>query len=272
MTGPYPDDRAVSTRLRPADRTPDLRVVPRQKFVEKFGREYKSQPRALTMLGPSHRGKSRLCVELLHVVISPDLKALVLVGKPPGRERTWSDETAKKLNLRVIDRYPPSWDPRDKKRNGWMLRPRHTMTDPAADDAHLREQFRKGIRGAYATNSKHKMITVVDEGHHVHESMRLKQDCEAPLMRGLPDNAMWTLAQRGRFLSYLCYDAPEDIIIFKDDDEDNQARYGQITGFNRREIIEITSNLRTERVAPSNNTISQALYISRHGDMCIIDT
>lgn len=267
------------TRDRPV-RT-DLEVIPRQEFVRKFGKEYGGKPRHLTMLGPSHRGKSRLCVELLAVVISPDLKALVLAGKPPGRERTWSDETAHKLNLRIIERYPPGFDPRDKNRNGWMLRPRHTMTDPTADDAHIQDQFKKGIRGAYATRPGRpkyaivkdtKMITVVDEGHHVHENMKLKQDCEAPLMRGLPDNGMWTLAQRGRFLSYQCYDAPEDIIIFKDDDEENQARYGQFTGYNRREIIEVTSNLRTERVKPENNTISEALYISRHGDMCIIGT
>lgn len=249
-----------------------LQVVPRKQFVRQFGKEYGGKPRALTMLGPSHRGKSRLCVELLNVVISPDLKALVLAGKPPGRERTWSTETARKLNLRVIEKYPPSWDPRDRSRNGWMLRPRHTMIDPERDDAEVQRQFKAGIRGAYATKPNRKIITVVDEGHHVHESMKLKKDCEAPLMRGLPDNAMWTLAQRGRYLSYLCYDAPEDIIIFKDDDEDNQARYGQFTGFSRRQIIEITSSLRTERVAPENNTISEALYISRRGDMCIIGT
>jgi hypothetical protein len=250
----------------------NLPVIPRKEFVRTFGKEYGGKPRALTMLGPSHRGKSRLCVELLSVVLSPDLKALVLVGKPPGRERTWSDDTAKRLHLRIIETYPPSYSMKDKNRNGWMLRPRHTMSDPARDDAHIKDQFRKGIRGAYATKANRKIITVVDEGHHVHESMGLKKDCEAPLMRGLPDNAMWTLAQRGRFISYLCYDAPEDIIIFRDDDEDNQARYGQITGFNRKQIIEVTRNLQTKRVAPEGNTISQALYISRSGDMCIIDT
>lgn len=254
------------------DRTQtDLDVIPRREFVRTFGREYKGKPRALTMLGPSHRGKSRLCAELLAVVISPDLKALVLLGKPPGRERTWTKETADRLNLRVIETYPPSFNVRDRNRNGWMLRPKHTMSDPAADDAHIKNEFRKGIRGAYATSPKKKMITVVDEAHHVHETMGLKKDCEAPLMRGLPDNAMWSIAQRGRYLSYLCYDAPEDIIIFKDDDESNQARYGEISGVSRREIIDITRNLQTERI-DKGNTISQALYKSSSGDMCIIDT
>jgi hypothetical protein len=36
-------------------------------------------------------------------------------------------------------------------------------------------------------------------------------------------------------------------------------------------MIEITSNLRTERI-DKGNTISQALYRSSSGDMCIIDT
>lgn len=256
---------------RDRDTAPHLEVVPRREFVRRFGKEYGGKPRHLTMLGPSHRGKSRLCVELLHAVISPDLKALVLVGKPPGRERTWTDETARKLNLRVIDHYPPGWDPRDKNRNGWMLRPRHGMTDITADNAHIREQFRKGILGAYGTKPNKKLITVVDEGHHVHETMRLKEECEAPLMRGLPDNAMWTIAQRGRYLSMQVYDAPEDIIIFKDDDESNQARYSEFSGVNRREMVAITSNLRTERI-DKGNTISEALYRSSSGDMCIIGT
>jgi hypothetical protein len=264
-----PPDQAA--RLRATDSMPDIPVVPRQEFVREFGRNYKGKPRHLTMLGPSHRGKSRLAVELLHAVISSDLKALVLVGKPPGRERTWTAETAKKLDLRIIESYPPSWDPRDKKRNGWMLRPRHTMTDLDRDDANMRAQFRKGILGAYATTAKKKLITVVDEGHHVHETMRLKKECEAPLMRGLPDNAMWTIAQRGRYLSMQVYDAPEDVILFKDDDESNQARYSEFSGVSRRQMVEITSNLRTERI-DKGNTISQALYRSSSGDMCIIDT
>lgn len=249
----------------------NIPVVPRREFVRQFGKDYGGKPRHLTMLGPSHRGKSRLCVELLAVVISPDLKALVLVGKPPGRERTWSKETADKLNLRIIETYPPSYSPRDRNRNGWLLRPRHTMTDIGRDDANIKQQFRKGILGAYGTSPKRKMITVVDEGHHVHETMGLKRDCEAPLMRGLPDNAMWTIAQRGRYLSMQVYDAPEDIIIFKDDDEANQARYSEFSGVNRREMVAITSNLRTERI-DKGNTISQALYRSSSGDMCIIDT
>jgi len=249
----------------------DIPVIPRKEFIRKFGKEYQGKPRALTMLGPSHRGKSRLCVELLHAVISPDLKALVLVGKPPGRERTWTDDTAKKLHLRVIETYPPGFSLKDRNGNGWLLRPKHTMSDPERDDANTKAQFRKGIRGAYATSPKKKLITVVDEAHHVHDTMGLKKDCEAPLMRGLPDNAMWSIAQRGRFLSYLVYDAPEDVIIFKDDDEANQARYAEFNGVSRREMIEITSNLRTERI-DKGNTISQALYRSSSGDMCIIDT
>jgi hypothetical protein len=248
-----------------------LDVIPRKPFIRTFGEEYHGKPRALTILGPSHRGKSLLCVQLLHVVISPELKALVLVGKPPGRERTWTDETAKKLNLRITETYPPSWRPGDRQRNGWILRPHHGMTDPDADNINIQRQFKKGILGAYGTDAKHPMITVVDEGHHVHETMKLKATCEAPLMRGLPDNAMWTLAQRGRHLSMLVYDSPEDLFIFKDDDESNQERYGEISGVSRRQIVAITSNLRTERIA-KGNTISQALYIARSGYMCIVDT
>ena len=255
-----------------------LPVVPRREFLRTFGREYKKRPRHLTMLGPTQRGKSRLCVGLLNAVISPDLRALVLVGKPPGRERTWSDETAKKLRLRIIETWPPGYSFRDRSGNGWMLRPKHGMTDPNADDANLHNQFGKGIHGAYATKPKRKpygvsgkIITVVDEGHQVQHDLRLKKDCEAPLMRGLPDNAMWTLVQRGRNISYLCYDAPEDVFIFFDPDRSNQQRYAEIGGIDTAEVIEISKSLKVRKVE-SGGTISQALYIPRSGAMCIVDT
>lgn len=253
------------------DATTRLEVVPRKQFIRDFGRNYGGKPRHLTMLGPTQRGKSRLCVELLNVVISPQLKALVLSGKPPGRERTWSDDTAKRLNLRVIEQWPPSFNIKDRNRNGWLLRPHHTMKDPVEDDRNLQTQYRKAIRGAYGTTSKKKIITVVDEGHQTHEDLKLKKDCEAPLMRGLPDNAMWTLVQRGRYVSYLCYDGPEDVFIFRDDDRANQQRYAEISGIDTQQVIEITKSLKMEKVS-DGGTISQALYIPRSGDMCIVDT
>jgi hypothetical protein len=249
--------------------TRKLPVIPRQEFIQEFRKDYKSGQH-LTAIGPTQRGKSRLGKELLKAVISPERKAIVLVGKPPGRERTWNDDAAKELNLRIIEMYPPHFNPKDKNRNGFLLRPRHSLRDPEADDANLQVQFRAAIIGQYSKTGKG-TITVVDEGHQVQVDLKLKKICEAPLMRGAPDNAMWTFVQRGRYVSYLCYDAPEHILIFRDDDRSNQQRYSEISGVDAREVSEITRKLETRRV-DTGGTISQCLYIRRSGaEMMIVD-
>lgn len=246
-----------------------LPVISRKEFLQEFAHDYHDGQHA-TGIGPTQRGKSRLFREMLKRVISADRKAIVLVGKPPGRERTWDDDAAKSLNLRIIDVYPPHFDPRDRKRNGFLLRPRHSLRDPEADDINLQVQFRKAIIANYSKTGKG-TITLVDEGHQVQVDLALKKICEAPLMRGAPDNAMWTLVQRGRFVSYLCYDAPEHILIFRDDDRANQQRYGEISGVDAREITEITRMLKLKRNT-TGGTISQCLYIRRSGsDMMIVD-
>jgi hypothetical protein len=82
---------------------------------------------------------------------------------------------------------------------------------------------------------------------------------------------MWTFVQRGRFVSYLCYDAPEHVLIFRDDDRSNQQRYSEISGIDAREVTEITRQLETKRVE-TGGTISQFLYIRRSGaEMMIVD-
>lgn len=260
----------VSPRNRPEGaQTRRLPVVPRKDFLDEFAKDYSDGQHA-TGIGPTQRGKSRLFKEMLKRVISKDRKVIVLVGKPPGRERTWDDDAAKELNLKIIETYPPHYSPRDRNRNGYLLRPRHSMRDPAADDLNLQVQFRNAIVANYAKTGKG-TITLVDEGHQVQVDLALKKMCEAPLMRGAPDNGMWTLIQRGRHVSYLCYDAPEHILIFRDDDESNQQRYGEISGVSGREIGEITRMLKLKRNS-TGGTISQALYIRRSGsEMMIVD-
>lgn len=262
---------------------PPAPVILRPDFLDEFADDYKDGQH-VTLIGPTQRGKSRLGKEMLKRVISPSRKALVLVGKPPGRERTWDDAAAEELDLRVIDRYPPGvpdWASirdmmkhgRDKNRNGFLLRPRQAMQEVEEDNAELRRQFKAGIMGQYRKASgTNKLITVVDEGHQTQVDLKLKNECEAPLMRGAPDNAEWTFMQRSRFVSYLCYDAPEHVLIFRDDDRSNQQRLSEIGGVDSRYLAHLVSHLRTERV-PSGGTISQAVYFRRaSNDVRIVDT
>jgi hypothetical protein len=248
-------------------------VLSRKDFLKQFKKDYKAGQH-VTMIGPTQRGKSRLCQEMLKQVLSDILKAAVLVGKPPGRERTWSTDAAKSLDLVIVESIPPTiaQQYQIRRRRGFMLRPKHTLKDPAADDANLTVQFKAGILRNYAQTKKVKWITVVDETHQVQVDLGLKKECEAPLMRGAPDNSMWSLVQRARHISYLCYDSPEHILIFRDDDRSNQQRYSEIGGVDARYLSWIVTQLKTERV-PSGGTISQAVYFRRSGsEIYIVDT
>ena len=256
--------------------TRNLRQVPSDEVVETVSRkeflhevfDYGNGQDA-TFLGPTQRGKTTLAIECLRVVISPERRCVLLAGKPPGRDPTMA-KAAEKLNLRIIETWPPGYNPRDRNRNGYVLRPHQGMKDLDADQANIREQFRKALLANYS-NTKKPTITLVDEATHVQVDLKLKAECEAILTRGSPHAACWSLLQRGRHVSYHCYSAPEHVFIFYDPDESNRMRYSEIGGVDPRYVESLTSSLKTERV-PSGGTVSQCLYIRRSGpELYIVD-
>lgn len=224
----------------------------------------------MTFIGPTQRGKTTLALDLLKQCISKEHHALILAGKPPHRDHKMA-EAAKALNLEITETYPPSpyhqW--RGRNKNGWVLRPHQTLSDLEGDQAELARQFHNGLVANYA--SKKPVITVVDEAHHVQNDLGLKKEYESPLMRGAPHNAVWSLIQRGRFMSYLAYDAPEHLFLFFDPDKKNQQRYSEIGGVDPDLIQRVTEQLKTKTVK-GGQTISEALYIRRSGPrMAIVD-
>lgn len=229
-----------------------------------FGQEY-GDGQHVTLIGPTQRGKSTLCFQMLGEVISPDRKATVLHGKIKGRDPV-IPRASKRLNLAVTNTYPPSPVARYRGRNGngYILRPLDKPGESTAEEnVILHEHFKRAIHANYAQTKK-PTITVVDESHQAQQDLKLQKQLEGPLMRGAPHNAEWNNIQRGRFVSYHCYDAPEWIIIFYDPDISNQRRYAEIGGSDPREITDVTSSLRTKRVA-SGGTISEAFAIRRSG-------
>jgi hypothetical protein len=246
-------------------------VIPRQEFLREFKYNY-SQGQHLSMIGPTQRGKTTLCLQLLKQVISPQLRCVILAGKPPGRDGTMA-KAADMLNLRVIEEWPPEYSIKDRKRNGYVLRPHQTLKDLVKDEDNLKAQFRKAMLSNYA--SKKPVITVVDEAHHVQNDLGLKREYEAPLMRGAPIDAEWSLIQRGRFMSYLAYDAPEHLFLFFDPDRSNTKRYSEMGGIDPKEVEYLTLGLKTYRIQTgpkTETTISEALYIRRAGpEFAIVD-
>lgn len=251
----------------------DVPVIPRKKFVHDFGKSY--QPgQHLTALGPSGRGKTRLGGQLLCVVASPKMEATVLHGKIRGRDKT-IEELSRKGKFPITESSSLSRIEklRNRDRRGWIVRPlKNPGESVESENALLREQFSQAIHENYHTSHDKPRITVADETHQLHNDLGLRKQCEGPLMRGRPDNAMWSFVQRGRHVSYMVYDQAEHVFIFYDPDEDNQKRYAEIGGVDKNLLIDVSKNLQTKTVA-DGSTISQCLYFRRSGDLlCIVDT
>lgn len=255
----YSSDRTQPTRIP---------IKSRGEFLDEFQEGYVNEH--VTLLGPTQRGKTYLSHQMLARVISPQHKCLLLSCKPPGRDKTMI-AAAKNLNLRVVNEYPPGWHYKDRSTNGYVLMPHQSMSNIEADKKNMTNQHRAALVKAYGTDSKHPMITVADEAHKIQNTYKLKDEYEAPLMSGAPDNAMWSLIQRGYYMSYLAYDAPEHFIIFYDPDEANQKRYSEIGGVDPTLIRRTVAGLKTHKLQ-GGNTISEALYIKRSGpEISIID-
>lgn len=249
-----------------------VEVISRKDFLTEFGHDY-TRGQHVTAIGPTGRGKSTLMYQCLGRVISPDMQVLSLHGKIKGRDPVVG-RAGKHLNLRVVPELPSDtrqlYD-RKRKYNGYLIvpleRPGKTV---AAENEQLRDAFGRAIHNNYKTTDR-PTITHINEAHQTQVELKLKDLCEAPLMRGGPDNAEWNEIQRGRYVSYHCYGAPEHMFVFYDDDRDNRRRYADF-GTADPDVIEfLSSQLRTARSA-DGRTISQCLYMRRSGGIYVIDT
>jgi hypothetical protein len=253
-------------------------VVDRKVFVSDFAAKY--TPAHVTFIGPTQRGKTTLCFQLLHEVLKrhKKWKVRVLHGKIKGRDHTIAD-WAKKSNYRVVRSWPPSPAIRPKhwKRNtkGYIVRPLRKEESAKEETRILKEEFQKTIRSGYhSTGAKRDriIITLVDERAQADKDLRMSEELDAPLQRGLPDNPEWNNIQRGKWVSYHCFDAPEHIFFFKSDDSSNNERYAELGCAEPGVIERVLSKLETKKVK-TGGTISQALYIRRSDRyMCIVDT
>jgi hypothetical protein len=259
------DDYDVQPRYR---RSVD--ALSRREHLDHFGEEY-GAGQHLTMLSPTTGGKTELSHQQLAQVISPDFKANILSGKPPGRDSVMP-HAVKRLNMRKVDEWPPPYSFRDHNRNGLVLEPRHTMVDFDADNANIRTHFKACMIDAY--RSKKPNILVVDEGFHVQNEYKLRRELETPLMRGAPVVAVWTLCQRGRYMTYHIYDAAEWMFLFKDQDRKNRQRYSDFGGgVDPRFLMQVQDTLQTRVLTKPDGkkaTISEAICVRRSGEIYIV--
>jgi hypothetical protein len=279
------EDTGNRSFLRPVGNSPrqdaendaaNIPTIPRETFVEDFAAKY--TPSHVTFIGPTQRGKTTLCFQLLHAVLqkNPKWKVVFLHGKIKGRDHT-IEEWSKKSNYRIVRSYPPgpAIRPKHWKRNvkGYILRPLKKDDISAREEEKLLQtQFSRGIRSNYHYTGKHVKITVVDERAQADKDLKLTTDLDAPLQRGLPHNPEWNSIQRGKWVSYHTFDAPEHVFIYKSDDSSNVERYAEL-GFGDPRVIEVCLNELKMKKVKTGGTISQALYMRRSDRyMCIVDT
>jgi hypothetical protein len=255
----------------------DVPVIPRRVFLDEFGEDY--QPgQHITFLGPSGRGKTLLASQMAHAALrhNKDLRLVVLHGKIKGRDET-IEKFGKQNRLVMRAKYPPNayqrYQIRNGNRRGTILRPLVKPGESVKDENQLlRDQYGKAIHKSYHAPKKHPVILIVDEAHQTHAELKLREDCEGPLMRGRPVCGVWSLLQRGRYVSGHVYDQAGMVIIFYDPDRDNQARYSEIGDVDPKELHYLSSKLKTRTVA-DGSVISQALVFQRSGSrLFIVDT
>jgi len=247
--------------------------ISRRDFLEEFRNDY-HDGHHVTGIGPSGKGKSTLFYQCLSQVISPDRQVFSVHGKLKRRDPT-VERAAKMLDLRIVDRLPTDTRMRyDRKRkyNGYIVLPLEKHgTSVEEENELLAERFGQVIHHCYTTPPRRKVILHINEAHQTQVDLKLKSACEGPLMRGAPDCTEWSEIQRGRNVSYMCYDTPEHMFIFKDDDDSNVSRYADFGTGDPRELEALMHNLKTDR-SRDGRTISQCLYMRRSGGMFVIDT
>jgi hypothetical protein len=252
-------------------------VIDRERFVGEFATSY--TPSHVTLIGPTRRGKTTLCFQLLDAVLKEHKKehwrVVVLHGKIKRRDQTMK-EWGKKSNYRTVKTWPPgpTLRPSHWKRNvnGHILLPlSNDKLSAAQEEKVLKEEFTKSIRSNYHS-TKGVKITLIDERAQADKDLKLTKDLDAPLQRGLPHNPEWNNIQRGAWCSYHCYDAPEHIFLFFDDDDSNLERYAEFGCGDPRVIVALLKKLKTSK-SKDGGTISQCLYMRRSDRyMCIVDT
>lgn len=255
----------------------DVDVWGREQFLEYFGRSY-APGQHVTLIGPTQRGKTYISHQMLGQVASPQLPAVILAGKPPGRDHTM-EEAPGKLGLLEVETWPPPlttharrwWAGNVRNQpvpNGYILKPHQSLEDLDADENNMRDQFNRAMKSTYA--GKHgKVIVVADETKLLYD-LGLKKRHEAILTRGAPMVGMWSLLQRGRNFSLYTYDMPEHTLFFQDPDGVNVKRYAEMVGgLDPALLVAVMNSLRT-RESANRMTNSEAVYFRRSGSQLAI--
>lgn len=213
---------------------------PRQVFIDEIFRPGWTSKQHVGFIGPTQlAGKTFTAFQLLGHVATPACPAACLVAKPADGTVDW---WGKRLGYRETPAWPPPRRPFAGKPAGWLVWPKHSLTDPKKDQEHLRAVFSKTMTWNYGHGPN---ITFADELYRLSQ-IGLGDEIDAQLTGGSGMHApLWYGTQRPAgsarvAVSSFAYNSPTWLFLSYDPDERNRKRYAEIGGVDPR-LIEITT-------------------------------
>lgn len=221
----------------------------------------------LSLISPTGSGKTHFAYQLLEQAMwqNPELSVVSLMPKPADPT---TEDYAHKLNLRIIDDWPPRKKLLQDDPDGYVLWPKHARNLPPDErNERIGATLRKGLDAQYWSGDS---ITFCDDAHSAAVLMKLNPYLETTWINGRAGgSALWAATQKpsgtlgtGSVSSFM-YSATTHLFLAKDNDERNIKRFGEIGGINPRLIEDIVRNLRIMNV--NGHNVSEQLYIDMRG-------
>jgi len=244
------------------DWTPE--IFPREEFAREY---FKYEPgQHVLFAGPTQMaGKTTLAFKLLEHTATPDLPAFVAVSKPHDPV---TEKEGKRLGYRFVKTWPAPkkvqelWD---GKPSGYIVWPEFGDIDADADRAAavtgalLRDRYAHGVK-------KKAGILVCDDTVVKSKLLGLDRLMTTHIaMAGAMKVGGWYFVQKptdsGKAAIW-SYGNSAHIFLSRDPDKRNRQRYDEIGGFDPHLVSDASMKLKPY----------QFLYLSRKGEMCIVDS
>lgn len=201
----------------------------------------------VAIMGPTQSGKTTLAYKLLDRLATPELPAVVLVMKPRDDVvKDWS----RLSGFRVTQTWPPVINRAykqkgggfGKKQRGWVLWPKHSLSDIRRDDRMLARVFGVALTDCYKRGNR---IVFADEIVGLSAELNLKDELKAIWSRGSGMGCgLWAASQRPFEAPLLMYNSSVHLMIFNDSDKRSRDRYKEIGGVDGDIVSRIVMRLR----------------------------
>jgi hypothetical protein len=239
-------------------------VIPREDFARQYFHYEPGQH--VLFAGPTQMaGKTTLCFKLLEFTATPEMPAYIAVSKP---DDPVTEKEMKRLGYRLVRTWPAPkklneiWDGNPP---GYVIWPEFGDIDKDADKAAAVTGAL--LRDRYAQGVKHKKgILVCDDTVVKSKLLGLDRYMTTHIaMAGAMKVGGWYFVQKptdsGKAAIW-SYGNSAHVFLSKDPDRRNRQRYDEIGGFDPHMVSDASMTLKPY----------QFLYLSRKGEMCIVDS